>query len=98
VAYALTFVFENVGVGEEQYWAVNSKLGVDRDGNGPWPEGLISHIGGPLANGWMVAEVWESKGAQEVWMTNKLGPALAEVGVAPPTQLLETTPVQVHTA
>ena len=96
MAYAITFTFENGDVGEAQYWAVNAKLGIDRDGNGDWPKGLIIHTGGPLPEGWIVSEVWESKADQEAWMANQLGPALGQVGVPAPTRLYETQPVQVH--
>jgi hypothetical protein len=84
-------VFE--GVSEEQYWSVNEKLGIGRDGKGDYPPGLLVHAGGPRPTGWMVSEIWESKGLQEAFMASRLGEALQVVGVPPPTQVLDTETV-----
>jgi len=89
MAYALIYVFENVG--ESHYWAVNQRLGIGRDGSGDWPAGLISHVGGPTPTGWVVSEVWDSKAAQQGFMNARLGAALADVKVPPPVQIIETT-------
>ena len=91
MAYGLTLVFE--GVSEKDYWAVNEKLGIGRDGKGDYPKGLVSHLGGPLPNGWVVMEVWESKAAQEAFMASRLGAALGASGVGAPAQLIETDAV-----
>jgi hypothetical protein len=91
MAYGLTLVFENVN--EDQYWAVNEKLGIGRNGKGDYPKGLVSHIGGPTATGWAVMEVWESKAAQEEFMASRLGAALGAAGVPAPAQLIETEAV-----
>jgi hypothetical protein len=92
MSYGLVLVFENVT--EQDYWAVNDKLGIDRDGNGPWPEGMKFHTGGPTGNGgWVVIEQWDSKASHEAFMTNRLGPALGAVGVPAPAQVIETNTV-----
>jgi hypothetical protein len=91
MAYGLTLVFENVG--EDQYWAVNEKLGIGRDGKGDYPSGLISHLGGPTPTGWVVMEVWQSKADQEAFMASRLGAALGAAGVPAPAQLIETEAV-----
>lgn len=89
MAYGLMLRFE--GVGEDQYWAVNSKLGIERDGSGDWPDGLVSHAGGPVdGGGWVVYEVWDSKASQEAFMGSRLGAALGEVGVPAPAQVVES--------
>ena len=90
MAYALVLVFE--GVGEKEYWAVNTRLGLKKDGSGDWPAGLISHVGGPTPKGLLVSEIWQSKSAQEAFMASRLGPALMAEKVAPPAQVIETTP------
>jgi hypothetical protein len=70
---------------------VNERLGIARDGSGDWPEGLISHGGGPTANGgWVVTEIWSSKDGQERFMAGRLGAALGAVGVPAPTQVIES--------
>ena len=41
--------------------AVNEKLGLNwADGTGDWPDGLMSHAGGTLSDGFIVYEVWEN--------------------------------------
>ncbi len=96
MTYAVTLVFE--GVGEDQYWAVNEKLGIARDGSGGYPDGLIVHVGGPAGDNWVVTELWESQEAQLTFMKASLGEALAAAGVPMPAQVIDTTPVNVMQA
>ena len=88
MSYGIVLVFE--GVGTDQYWAVNEKLGINRDGTGDWPAGIVSHAGGPTATGWVVTEIWNSKADQEAFMGSRLGAALAEVGLPAPSQIIES--------
>lgn len=94
MAYGLVLVFE--GVGEDQYWAVNEKMGIDRTGKGDYPSGLIVHSGGPTPTGWVVSEVWDAKDSQVAFMETRLGPALQSVGVPPPSQVIETDTVNLQ--
>ena len=48
------------------------------------PPGCTTHIAGPSPDGWRVVAVWESADAARQFMTDRLRPALAELGVAPP--------------
>lgn len=95
MAYGIVLSFD--GVGEDVYWAVNDKLGIQRDGSGDWPPGILSHTGGPTATGWVVAEVWESKADQEAFMASRLGAALGAVGVSAPAQIIESDLVNYQT-
>ncbi len=89
MSYGIAIVFESVN--EDQYWAVNDKLGIKRDGSGDWPDGIVTHVGGPTATGgWVVMETWESKGHQERFMAGRLGAALAAVGVPDPVQVIDS--------
>jgi len=88
VSYGIVIAFE--GVDADQYWAVNEKLGINPDGTGDWPAGIVSHAGGPTTTGWVVAEIWNSKADQEAFMASRLGPALAEVGLPAPSQIIES--------
>ena len=88
MAYGIVLAFD--GVGADQYWAVNEKLGINPDGTGDWPRGLRSHSGGPTAAGWVVCEVWDSKADQETFMGARLGAASGEVGVPAPSQIIES--------
>lgn len=94
MSYGIVLVFDELG--EDKYWAVNDRLGINRDGTGDWPAGLLSHAGGPTAAGWVVSEVWNSKGDQEAFMASRLGAALGEVGVSQPVQVIESELVNYH--
>jgi hypothetical protein len=95
MAYAITLVFD--GVDERQYRAVNEKLGIDAEGEGDYPAGLLVHAGGPRPGGWVVTEVWDSKAAQESFMAGRLGAALGAVGVPAPAQVIDTEAVNFQT-
>ncbi len=93
---ALILEFE--GVGNEQYEAVNSRLGIDMgSGRGDWPAGLLTHIAGPKPGGWVVLEVWDSQQSQERFMQDRLGRALQEGGIeAPPSRIQWLDPAVHH--
>jgi hypothetical protein len=96
MSYGIVLRFE--GVSEDQYWAVNDRLGIDRDFTENVPDGLVVHTAGPVGDdGWVVSELWTSKGDQEAFMASRLGEALAAVGVPPPAQVIETDLVNAQT-
>ena len=81
-------VLEFEGIGRDVYDSVNRKLGIDTTRpTSHWPPGLLYHAGGAKAGGWMVFEVWESKEAQERFMSERLGRALQEGGATPPSRV-----------
>jgi hypothetical protein len=94
MAYGVVLRFD--GVGEDQYWAVNQELGIERDGSGDWPDGLLSHAAGPVGTGWLVSEVWESRSAQEAFMASRLSAALGSVGLPPPSEVVDSELVNHH--
>ena len=59
---AVAFLFEGTGVTAGNYDAVMRDIG-RADLDSPAPDGIISHISGPTANGWRVIDVWESEEA-----------------------------------
>jgi hypothetical protein len=66
------------GVTQEQYDAVMDGLGLDDE----LPDGGIFHIAG-FENGAMrVIDVWDSQGAFEQFMGQRLQPVIQEVGLA----------------
>jgi hypothetical protein len=84
---AEAIIWEFDGVDRESYEAVNEKLGVDPESGTGWPDGLIFHTGAAKPGGWVVFEIWESRDAQERFLSDRLGPALEAAGVtAPPTR------------
>lgn len=81
-------ILEFEGVAREDYEAVNAILGIDPvSGGGDWPAGMVNHVGGGKAGGWVVIEVWESRQAQQEFMDRRLGAALGEVGLPAPTRV-----------
>jgi hypothetical protein len=83
-------ILEFDGLSKQHYEAVNGHMGLDPvSGAGDWPEGLISHTGAAKPGGWVVFEVWDSKEAQERFMSERLGQALQEGGVDGPPARME---------
>ena len=68
------------GVGEAEYDQVNAELGVDINGGGDWPDGLISHTAATTDKGLIIIEIWESREAQGAEMP-KLGAAIQKAGL-----------------
>ena len=86
MAQQLTLEFS--GVTAEQYWAVNAAMGIDQDDPAAWPEGIVSHVAGATDDGgWVVTEVWDSREAQARFMDTRLGAALGQVEVPPPSKV-----------
>jgi hypothetical protein len=81
-------VLEFEGFGRDVYDAVNRELGLSDDWSaGEIPPGLIDHLAGASASGWVVVEVWASREAQAQFMETRLGAALQAGGVtSPPTR------------
>ena len=95
MSYGIALTFEDVS--QEQYWAVNQALGINPDGTGNWPEGLVAHTGGTVEGGGLVVvERWSSKEAHEAFMSARLGAALAQVGVPAPKSVTEFDVVNEH--
>lgn len=70
---AVTYIFEVPGAGQEQYDAVMARLGAS-------PAGRIYHVAGPIEDGWMVVDVWESTEAFEKFLAEDLIPAARATG------------------
>lgn len=87
MSYIVVIRFE--GVSEADYWSVNDKLGIKRDGSGDWPKGILAHTAGATSDGWVVAERWSSKAAQEAFMGARLGAAMAAAGIPAPVQVID---------
>lgn len=91
-------ILEFDSIGREVYEAVNRKLGIDPTRpTGDWPSGLLFHAGGAKPGGWVVFEVWESKEAQQRFMSERLGRALGEGGVTAPPSRVEWLEMASHT-
>ena len=92
-------ILEFDGLGRDEYEAVNGILGVDPvAGTGDWPRGLMFHSAGPTDDGWVVFEVWDSQDAQEAFMRDRLGAALAAGGADSPPSRVQWLPDALHHA
>jgi hypothetical protein len=90
-------ILEFEGVGRKEYDAVNAQLGIDQaTGKGDWPAGLLYHAGGAKDGGWVVFEVWESRAAQEQFMSGRLGKALQDGGITGPPSRVEWLDLAAH--
>lgn len=45
-----------------------------------WPEGIVSHVAGPIAGGWQVVDVWESREFFQKFFEQRLGAAVKAAG------------------
>jgi hypothetical protein len=94
---AMGLILEFDSIGRDVYDAVNRKLGLDPTrATADWPSGLLFHAGGAKPGGWVVFEVWESKEAQERFMSERLGRALKEAGVTAPPGRIEWLDLAAH--
>jgi hypothetical protein len=90
-------ILEFDGFGADTYERVNDALGIDMEtGEGDWPDGLVSHIGAARDGGFVVFEVWRSKGDQERFMEGRLAAALAAGGVEGPPSRVEWLQLTAH--
>jgi hypothetical protein len=69
---AILATAEAAGMTQEMFAELASKLSGDLR-NAP---GLVFHTSGPIASGWKVTEVWQSREDCESWYDNKVKPAL----------------------
>ena len=91
------FVLEFEGFESSDYEKVNSILGIDpTTGEGDWPDGLITHSAGKTPDGWIVVEVWDSREAQERFMSSRLGAALHQAGLNKPPKRADWTTLRSH--
>ena len=61
---------------QEQYEAVHRHMNID----GEPPDGLIFHSAGPIDEGWGVIDFWESRDAFDRFASERLQPAIQELG------------------
>ncbi|MFI6844325.1 hypothetical protein OG535_38310 [Kitasatospora sp. NBC_00085] len=82
---AIIIVHETPGGTREQYEQVTNRLSGGKGAlrsRGDWPApGLLSHVAGPTADGWLVVDAWESEEAFQRFAEH-LMPVLREVGMA----------------
>jgi hypothetical protein len=90
-------ILEFDGFGAHTYRHVNEQLGIDMDsGEGDWPQGLLTHVGGAKSGGWIVFELWDSREDQERFLADRLGAALGSAGIEGPPARMEWIEVAAH--
>lgn len=95
MADALILEFDGFGI--EEYERVNDRLGIDMEtGEGPWPDGLLTHSAASKDGGFVIYEVWASKADQERFMQERLGRAMQEGGVEGPPARTEWLELASH--
>jgi hypothetical protein len=65
------------GTTPELYDQINERMGIDDEN---LPDGLISHVAGPIDGGMLSVDVWESREAFETFIRDQLMPAVQELG------------------
>jgi hypothetical protein len=76
---AFAFYMHFPGIGRDQYDKVIKEVDLK---DSP-PQGLISHVAGPLDAGWCVMDVWESQTAFERFRKEKLDRAMQNANIRP---------------
>ena len=67
---------------------------IDPDGNPP--DGLIFHASGPVDGGWGVIDFWESREHFDRFAAERIGPAMAAIGVTGGAPAVHEFPVHEH--
>jgi heme-degrading monooxygenase HmoA len=78
---SVLMLMEAPGATLEQYERVNEIMGLRGDEDAP--DGLVQHLAGSDGNDVVVVDVWESEEALGRFFEERLGAALAEVGIEP---------------
>ena len=89
---AIGIRFTLAGVTAEQYDSVNDR--VDPVNNPP--EGLLFHASGPVERGWGVIDFWESRAHFDKFAEERIGPAMASLGIADGPPEIHEFPVHEH--
>ena len=67
---------------------------IDPDGNPP--EGILFHASGPVEGGWGVLDFWESRAHFDAFAAERIGPAMATLGVPGGPPDIHEFPVHEH--
>jgi len=67
---------------------------IDPDGNPP--DGLLFHASGPVDGGWGVLDFWESRAHFDRFAQERIGPAMAALGMEGGSPEIHEFPVHEH--
>lgn len=88
VGFRLTFADAT----QEQYDATHKQMDIEHDP----PPGLIFHCAGPVEGGWGIVDCWESRETFDVFVAERLQPAVAELGSQAPPHEPDVEEFTVH--
>jgi hypothetical protein len=83
VAIAVEVTFHGPGLSIDSYFEAIERLGAVPEGRHPDPNCLF-HWVTETENGYRVTDVWTDKGSFEAFIQQKVGPVMAELGIAEP--------------
>jgi hypothetical protein len=72
-------VTEIPGATADQYDRANEIMGIHGDADAP--EGLVQHVAASDGDSLVIVDLWDSEAALALFVQDRLGPALAEVGL-----------------
>ncbi len=75
---AILMVLDLHGATTDDYDELNRTLGIDPD---HLPDGLLSHAVGPVDDGLLIVDTWESQEALDRFFQERVGPGMQEVGI-----------------
>jgi len=67
---------------------------IDPDGNPP--DGILFHASGPVDGGWGVIDFWESRAHFDAFAAERIGPAMAQLGIEGGPPEIHEFPVHEH--
>jgi hypothetical protein len=85
---AVAMLLEWPGQSQEQYEQLMKLVALEANP----PDGGLFHVAGPMPGGWRVVDIWESEEAFERFASERLSPAVEQVGIPgmPPSVLSRT--------
>ena len=69
-------------------------VAIDPDGNPP--DGILFHASGPVDGGWGVIDFWESRAHFDKFAEERIGPAMASLGITDGPPEIHEFPVHEH--
>jgi hypothetical protein len=85
---SIGLVLQFKGVNISKYDAVMKDMGLTGD-KSAWPDGIISHVAGPTADGLCVVDVWQSQAQFDKFFQGRVMPAIKRAGGMPDPQVIK---------
>ena len=72
-----------VGATQDQFHELDDRVGESMTQAGGPPPGLLSHVVYPVADGFVLAEVWRAEAEARAYVADVLAPLIEQVGLVP---------------